>query len=81
MYGARVLPQAGSAALHIFGTPLGSCPPGSALRAPSDGSSGSSSSPASSTEADLDPFAGELGGWLAVHAHLMCCPAGRTTLV
>lgn len=42
MFNARVAPQPGAVALHLFGTPLGTCPPGSALSAPgrSGGSSG-----------------------------------------
>jgi hypothetical protein len=94
VYGARVLPQASTPALHIFGTPLGSCPPGSAVKVPDGGSSGSgSSNPMSSTTAGLDSFAGELAGlrgtrspcviWLVQHLRGsttdIACPSALPT--
>lgn len=51
MFNARVAPQHGAVALHIFGTRQGTCPPGAALAgdardAGSDGGAAGSSSAA-----------------------------------
>lgn len=65
MYHARVAPQPGAVALHIFGTPAGTCPPGSALsglgRNSSSGGAGGAVSASSAAaqgalEADGGPF-------------------------
>lgn len=45
LYSARVAPQPGAVALHVFGTPAGSCPPGAALRVPGNRSTAGSAGP------------------------------------
>ncbi|EFN53518.1 hypothetical protein CHLNCDRAFT_136597 [Chlorella variabilis] len=56
IYHARVQPQPDAVALHIFGSPLGTCPPGFALKQPGAGSGGAngaargSASPVSSSD-------------------------------
>lgn len=62
MYHARVLAQPGAVALHVFGTPNGTCPPGSALSAlgrdsaAADGAPGASSAKAAGDPAADGPF-------------------------
>lgn len=57
MYNARVVSQPAAVALHVFGTPLGTCPPGSSLSELGRNSSGGSGG--SSNSSGLPPAGGE----------------------
>jgi hypothetical protein len=68
VFGARVQPQPDAVALHVFGSPLGSCPPGSALK---DGGSGGSGAAHTLTTSD-DGFTGGLSRLLLLpHSHCL----------
>lgn len=59
MYGARVAPQLGAVALHIFGTRQGTCPPGSVLVEGTNSSGGFWKSSSSSSVGSYDGAAAE----------------------
>ena len=42
MHNAAAVPQPGAVALHVYGTPLGTCPPGTALAGAARGNSSAS---------------------------------------